>query len=51
MVSHAGYVNYISGGSLARCIDSLPGSIISGMTDGLMYSVEGPIITCEHRLP
>lgn len=22
------------------------GSIISGMTDGLMYSVEGPIITC-----
>jgi len=23
------------------------GSIVSGMTAGLMYSVEGPIITCE----
>lgn len=25
---------------------SPPGSIISGCTDGLMYAVEGPIITC-----
>jgi hypothetical protein len=26
------------------------GSIISGMTDGLMYAVEGPIITCAFSL-